>query len=76
MVYIKSQYHDTMVENLNNSVAFCEEVINALEKDFSAELRLFVTDKEQHLVRYPDTVWVFEGYQFVRPKFWIVQSGV
>ena len=76
VAYIKSQYHDTMVENLDINVAFCEEVINALEKDFSAELRLFVTDKEQHLVRYPDTIWVFEGYQFVRPKFWIVQSGV
>ena len=76
--YTKSQYHDTMVENLDINVAFCEEVINALETDVSAELRLFVTDKEQHLVRYPDmyTIWVFEGYQFVRPKFWIVQSGV
>ena len=76
VAYIKSQYHDTMVENLDINVAFCEEVINALEKYFSAELRLFVTDKEQHLVRYPDTIWVSEGYQFVRPKFWIVQSGV
>ena len=76
VAYIKSQYHDTPVKHLDINVAFCEEVINALEKDFSAELRLFVTDKQQHLVRYPDTIWVFEGYQFVRPKFWTVQSGV
>ena len=30
VAYIKSQYHDTMVENLDINVAFCEEVINAL----------------------------------------------
>ena len=74
--HIKVQYLDTMVENLDIDVDFCEEVINALEKDFSAELRLFVTDREQHLVRYPDTIWMFEGYQFVRPKFWIEHNGV
>ena len=74
--YIKKQYHDTFVENLDIDVNFCEEVINALEKDFGSELRLFVTDKDQHLVRYPDTIWMFEDHQFVRPKFWIVHNGV
>ena len=76
IAYLEAQYLDTLVEDIDVDVSFCEEVISSLEKDFCSELRLFVTDKEQHAIRYPDTIWRFSGYQFVRPKFWITHNGV
>ena len=76
IAYLEAQYLDTLVEDIDVDVEFCEEVISSLEKDYCSELRLFVTDKEQHAIRYPDTIWRFSGYQFVRPKFWITHNGV
>ena len=76
VAYLEAQHLDTLVEDIDVDVNFCEEVISSLEKDFCSELRLFITDKEQHAIRYPDTIWRFSGYQFVRPKFWITHNGV
>ena len=68
MSYIRKEYLFTLVENLDLDINSCEETICAVEREFCAELRLFVTDKDQHKVLYPDTIWVFPNHQFVRPK--------
>ena len=76
ITYIKHCYMDSYLLSIYVDVAFCKMVVKAIHQAFSNELRMFVSDREQHAARFPDTLWVFPGHQFTRPKLWIESNGV